>query len=645
MALSEVEIPFVDLASRPVGRLWIGDRTGQTIESLPDDKAAEFEEEPIQLLEGRAYDYELRDAPAGIELRADEIVQPNRARGNLGRIETGLHTGILPLILIRDGVEVSRRLVEVRTGKINYQRDYRQMLDQIAEASVALLMNVRAPTAARMATDHHLDAQTAHQRLAFVRSALSSTTFSAAVERVVRAPQQRTREELEDRDIRRGLRSNARALRQIASAPRRIPLPPAHALASATRSRPLTSVPAYITSTRRSSTVDTPENRFVKYALREFLEFVEFVEAKFAGTAPSDVRLGAEARPLRVKIAAWLSHDLFGAISELRALPLASTVLQRRPGYREILQTWLCFQLACRLNWSGGDDVFGAGKKDVATLYEYWVLFELLEVVKSCFTLDEPLEQTLFDTTDDHLDLKIKRAFHLSFGGTYTGANRQLAIDFSYNRTFPRVGSAHETTNYPASGSWTKAMRPDFTISLWPAEYMRQEAERQELIAHVHFDAKYRIDDLQQLFGADADIDAPDEDADHSEVGGQAKREDLLKMHSYRDAIRRSEGAYVIYPGRRPNDLRVWQAFHEVLPGLGAFPLTPGMVDANAATIRDFLGDVAQHVCDEATRREQLSYHRFRIEEPSGAYRSLTDLPTLDRSNRRLRPRPPEEVV
>ena len=39
-------------------------------------------------------------------------------------------------------------------------------------------------------------------------------------------------------------------------------------------------------------------------------------------------------------------------------------------------------------------------------------------------------------------------------------------------------------------------------------------------------------------------------DAEKAEQrAGNYKRADLLKMHAYRDAIRRSAGAYVLYPG------------------------------------------------------------------------------------------------
>ncbi|WP_290370144.1 nuclease domain-containing protein [Peribacillus sp. Bi134] len=51
------------------------------------------------------------------------------------------------------------------------------------------------------------------------------------------------------------------------------------------------------------------------------------------------------------------------------------------------------------------------------------------------------------------------------------------------------------------------------------------------------------------------------------------KRADLLKMHAYKDAIKRTQGAYILYPG---NQNRIWREFEEVLPSVGAFAVRPG---------------------------------------------------------------------
>ena len=175
--LSEIEVPFASADGDIVARLWIADRNGKSIDRLTDAEAEIAQEAPIQLVESHVYDYELRGAPDGVRLRPDEVTQPNLAQRNVGRIETGLNAGMLPIVLMNDDGVVSTAVIEIRTFKIGYREHYRLMLDRIADVSVALIMNARAPAAARMSTDPHLDARTAHQRLAFVRSALSSQPF------------------------------------------------------------------------------------------------------------------------------------------------------------------------------------------------------------------------------------------------------------------------------------------------------------------------------------------------------------------------------------------------------------------------------------------------------------------------------------
>ncbi len=167
-------------------------------------------------------------------------------------------------------------------------------------------------------------------------------------------------------------------------------------------------------------------------------------------------------------------------------------------------------------------------------------------------------------------------------------------------------------------------MRPDYTLSLWPAEFSAEEAEAQELMVHVHFDAKYRVDSLRGLLGRPPGPAAASVQADAMEATlteekqaqrrGQYKRADLLKMHAYRDAIRRSHGAYVLHPGDEAKELR---GFHEVLPGLGAFALRPG---GGTAALATFLRDVVAQVCNRASAGEQQSYalmHNDQTREPA----------------------------
>jgi hypothetical protein len=178
-------------------------------------------------------------------------------------------------------------------------------------------------------------------------------------------------------------------------------------------------------------------------------------------------------------------------------------------------------------------------------------------------------------------------------------------------------------------------MRPDYTLSLWPAEFSPEEAEAQELMVHVHFDAKYRVDSLTELFGED---DAGEEEK--RERHGTWKRADLLKMHAYRDAIRRTQGAYILYPG---DDIpATFAGFREILPGLGAFVLKPGCGKTDLA---NFIRDVLAHVCDRATARERQTYHTYRVQEEPASYQVNQPIPECEPKSKERHAPPAETFV
>src|SRR4029453_2361464 len=123
--------------------------------------------------------------------------------------------------------------------------------------------------------------------------------------------------------------------------------------------------------------LDTPENRFVKFGLGEFRAFLAHALAVFE-PSPAWGASAALSRRLAATVDDWLAHSLFHEIGEMRFAPLGSPVLQRKTGYREVLRWWLRFRTAAELSWEGGETLFYAGQRDVASLYEYWLFFELL---------------------------------------------------------------------------------------------------------------------------------------------------------------------------------------------------------------------------------------------------------------------------
>jgi predicted component of viral defense system (DUF524 family) len=597
-------VDFIDTRGRVIATMTITPRVPRTLFVLSETEARGLDEEPVQLVEGVSYEYEIANVASGLRLRESSIVQPSRRHPTVGRIEPGLAVGLLPFIIEEvNGDPIGRAAVEVRSSKLDYHRDYRHMLDDLAETALGLLTDIRAPSVARLQIGGAASSEITHHQFAFLRATLESRPFRDAIARVTSVPHRQWTTHVDPIDIRRAGRQKRATIQALVSGYPRVRLPVPHPLSTAMMAAGIEvpSVPRTVPHTRAIETVDTPENRFVKFALMDFEGLLASMEQRLPGNpGTADARLRREIVRLREQLTGVLGASLFRDVSEPQYLPLGSPVLQRKGGYREILQTWLKFHLASKLTWDAGQEVFEAGKRDVALLYEYWVFFRLLKLMTRLLYLETPPAHHLIEWTRDRFDLRLKSGRMLSFEGLVRGTERPMRACFSYSRTFS--GTSPGSQNYPQAGSWTRTMRPDYTISVWPAELSAHQAELEEHIVHVHFDAKYRVEHITDLFGGEG-MGAVEDDERADRDNTRAKRADLLKMHAYRDAIRRTEGAYVIYPGVSGSQL--WQGFHEILPGLGAFALRPDMEESDAVAIESFLREILQHVADPSTSREQ----------------------------------------
>jgi hypothetical protein len=576
-----VEVKVV-LASEVQSSIW----------TIDPYEATENGESPYQILEGCSYEYAVE--PEGFQLKeVPGIVANSRVRRNsgTGRITPRIYVGNLELSIIdiETGSACGTFNLEVRSVKLGYRSDYRKMLEDITEKSVDLLLQHSSPVAQSLAPDFFANSSTLYQRFAFVKSILDSQEFSDAVHRIVTAPVVKWKEVEIEQSVSSIRRIQKNVVKQIASATSRVQLRDGHRLKST-----LGTVPNRIRTIGQEESVDTVENRFVKYALESFLLFC----ADFRANAKGNCRLESEALLLEEKLEQYLSHSVFKSLPSLSVLPLNSPILQRKEGYREVLRSWLMFDLAAKLVWQGGDDVYKGGKRDVAVLYEYWLFFTLLELVGQVFFISPSDVAELIKPTADGLGLQLRQGKYTALEGQYDSGNRKLSVRFCYNRTF--VGSQA----YPSSGSWTKGLRPDFTLSIWPAAITENEAEVQELIVHIHFDAKYKIKDWLSVLGSIEEDDEKETKAERTDQGGTYKHADLLKMHTYRDAIRRTAGAYVIYPG---DDNQHIVGFHELLPSIGAFAVSPTNSRKGLGNLKSFLKDVIDHLMNRATQREKMS--------------------------------------
>ena len=582
-----------------------------------------------QLVEGEEYEYAFE---GDYHFKEHELVRPSKSSSSRGWIKTGVYVGCLTIKVVDAAEnEIGEVKFEVRSVKVDYRTDYKTMLHDITSHFTDLVMMQGAPVTQQFEVDPNENSNTLYQQFAFMKSLVDSEEFEEALNKILYNPIHKWTGTTIEKDFCSVKKLGRQELKQIASSKNRLPLGEGKSIGDN-----ITSVPRRLSVSYKKDTVDVAENRFVKFVLQSFSSFCSTIQ-QCKNASP---RLKTEAELTANKLMGWLSRDFFLDVSDLQTMTLNSPALQRKEGYREVLQAWMMSKLAAQITWKGGDNVYQAGKRNVAALYEYWVFFKLLDIVKGTFHLEltEEDEKKLVKTDQDRINLELKQGHTKMIGGQFREASRTLNVRLYYNRTF----STSEQLD--KSGSWTTAMRPDYTLSIWPGDIKETEAEEQDLIVHIHFDAKYKLDrillnekepDETHTF-EDEDADLSEEDLlmnqeKREEEKGIYKRVDLLKMHAYKDAIRRTSGAYILYPGSENKKLI---GFHEVLPGLGAFCLSPNNIEKDSKEIEHFLHDILEHMLNRASQRERMSYHTYEIynSEPSVLCESMPEPYGSDRN-------------
>jgi hypothetical protein len=461
------------------------------------------------------------------------------------------------------------------------------MLNDLVEVASSIVQERFAPIQQRVQPSEKLSATTAYERFSLLQAALTSPDLEAAFAYVLARPRHDWIAEPEFRRPGAGLPATSQARRQLLRPGPRTEWP-------TSQLDRLRTLPRTLTVNRSEETLDTTPNRFVKFVLLHWLSTVLALRGAvslFAEGAPRRRGL-RETEAVANRLNALLTEPLFRGVGTLLKFPADNQVLQKSEGYRDILRAYVQIEGATRLTWNGGDQVFGIGQRNVATLYEYWTFIELVRVVKDlCDDLDP---SALVRLTNDTLGIGLAQGSESALIGHFKRLGREITLRMYFNRTFSRP-----------SGSWTRTMRPDMSIELVASGADNGRFDS----VWLHFDAKYRADQLFQLLGSD---EVGEDDIGTSTETAVAKRADLLKMHAYRDAIRRSVGSFVLYPGlpnaeSTPNK---FEQYREILPGLGAFRLRPSGHGASEgrADLSAFLESIFDHFASVTSEERRSRY-------------------------------------
>jgi predicted component of viral defense system (DUF524 family) len=302
------------------------------------------------------------------------------------------------------------------------------------------------------------------------------------------------------------------------------------------------------------STLDTPENRFVKAFLAMAAAIVTDMRAAVEQSHMPKAfarRLIDECDDLSCLLENARRHSMWSEVGEMIHVPAGSTVLQRRRGYRDVFRHFARMRLAARvplpreLVW----DLLET--RDIAQLYELWCFFELATQIEAL--IGPPAEAGIVQS--DPFGVSVRRGVGIEWAdGTW----------LTYNSTFSRSAPANRR-------SYSLELRPDISL-LVP----RLPNKGLHLL-----DAKFKVDAIVAQVGEDSQ---PDQQLEEQERGGTFKRADVYKMHAYRDAIPSARSAWILYPGTEKRffsalDHSVYRDFSKLpalLEGVGVVPVRVG---------------------------------------------------------------------
>ena len=288
----------------------------------------------------------------------------------------------------------------------------------------------------------------------------------------------------------------------------------------------------YYRVNKKTLTIDTKENQFVKYILKNIFNkyrdirkrLIERYQDKLTNEFIEELDL------IERKLKDIIQNPLFKKIGEFKGLNQESLVLQRGVGYSALFRRWIILK-------KGIDFFDGLNKfelRNIAELYQIWCFISIKKLISKL--LDKaPDEVNLAELILDGFTIRLRKgkASKVSF----KNKNGDI-IELYHELSFQDI----KDSDMKKVGSYTTSQVPDIVLRVTKDD-LKEAYEFTYL-----FDAKYRLmsEENKKYKGLDEDYDFPPDDA-------------INQMHRYRDAIyyhQKDErpkkeviGAYILFPG------------------------------------------------------------------------------------------------
>ncbi|MFP4199764.1 MAG: DUF2357 domain-containing protein, partial [Halanaerobium sp.] len=323
-------------------------------------------------------------------------------------------------------------------------------------------------------------------------------------------------------------------------------------------------LPEKMLAVEKKLSYDNFENKFIKWSFSELIKRLKHFKLNYQSSKMNpDRNLITKIDQMIRKLNLKLKHSFLAEVGELQKIDSISLVLQMAPGYKELYKYYLMLLRGLSLN----GDIFRLSIKELWQLYEYWTFLKLNSLLK------------------DKYKLVKNNIIELDYSGINITLSQGASAEVEYQN--PVTGEKFTLSYNRSSGEGiTTNQKPDNILSL-----SKNDSRHQYKFI---FDAKYRLNTAEAgtRYGDRYDgIPGPEES-------------DINTMHRYRDAVaaemeedyrRTMVGAYVLFPyhnQQKFKEHRFYQSIDRV--NIGAFPFLPGSTELLADFLENIVDESAQ---------------------------------------------------
>lgn len=260
-------------------------------------------------------------------------------------------------------------------------------------------------------------------------------------------------------------------------------------------------IPKKIISNKLFATVDTPENRFVKFFIKTLLDIVS---TNLEKVNKNNKKLIYELENDKKILDKILDNLFWNDIGNIYRIPYNSQILQKKYPYNVLFQAYSELLIKSRITLLDIDRKFSVGQKDLPILYQYWVFIKIFSYLCEKHNVKYQMDNWLnYDLGNLSVTLKEGVCSYAKFK-----LEKDLDLYLYYNKKYTNLNNIYNGRSYSHN------LKPDISLELLKDD---------KLVAIIHFDAKYK-----------------------KPSDGTFISDDLNKMHTYKDAILGTIGAYSI---------------------------------------------------------------------------------------------------